>query len=599
MVAVAGLTVVVLLAGCGGGGGQPTPAEAEEFIAGAEERLSDLWIRNERAVWVRENFITHDTETISAESYRQLMAATAELAKEAVRYDGLELPFEVERKLQKMKVSLPLAAPADPDRQAELSRVVTELGGMYGTGKYCPDDGDGECLDLGALSRIMAESRDEAELREAWTGWRTVSPPMRDLYERFADLGNEGARELGFDDLGALWRSSYDMTPDEFAAEVDRLWEQVKPFYEALHCHVRAGLAERYGQDVVPPDGPIPAHLLGNMWAQEWGNIYDLVAPDTGGGAGYDLTAILRSNGVDETGMVRYGEGFFESLGFEPLPDTFWDRSLFTKPRDREVVCHASAWDIDRIDDLRLKMCIEITGGDFVTVHHELGHNFYQRAYNGQSYLFQESANDGFHEAVGDTLALSVTPGYLVEVGLLDAPGAGSGDLEFLLRQALDRIAFLPFGVVVDGWRWRVFAGEVPPDRYNEAWWELRTRYQGIGPPVARSEADFDPGAKYHIPANTPYSRYFLAAVLQFQFHRGLCQAAGYDGPLHQCSIYGNDEAGRRLREMLAMGMSRPWPEALEVVTGETRMDGTALLEYFAPLKEWLDEQNEGRTCGW
>jgi peptidyl-dipeptidase A len=588
-----------MLVGCAGGGGRPTPAEAEEFITGAEERLSDLWIRNERAAWVRENFITHDTETISARTYQELMAATAELAKEAVRYDGLDLPPDVERKLGKLKVSLPLAAPADPGRQAELSRIVTELGGMYGTGEYCPEGETGDCLDLGALSRIMADSRDEAELREAWTGWRTISPPMRDLYARFAELGNEGARELGFADLGALWRSSYDMPPDEFAAEVDRLWEQVRPFYEALHCHVRAALAGRYGSDVVPLDGPIPAHLLGNMWAQEWGNVYDLVAPESAGGAGYDLTSILRDNGVDEIGMVRYGERFFESLGFEPLPDTFWKRSLFTKPRDREVVCHASAWDIDRIDDLRLKMCIEITAGDFVTVHHELGHNFYQRAYNGQSYLFQESAHDGFHEAVGDTLALSVTPGYLVEVGLLDDAGSGAGDLEFLMRQALDRIAFLPFGVVVDGWRWRVFSGEVSPDRYNEAWWELRTRYQGIAPPVGRSEADFDPGAKYHIPANTPYSRYFLAAVLQFQFHRGLCQAAGFEGPLHQCSIYGNDEAGRRLREMLTMGMSRPWPEALEVVTGETRMDGTALIEYFAPLKDWLDEQNEGRTCGW
>jgi peptidyl-dipeptidase A len=291
--------------------------------------------------------------------------------------------------------------------------------------------------------------------------------------------------------------------------------------------------------------------------------------------------------------MVKYGESFFTSLGFESLPASFWERSLFTKPQDREVVCHASAWDVDAQKDVRIKMCIKINDEDFVTVHHELGHNYYQMAYAPQSYLYQDSANDGFHEAIGDTIALSVTPEYLKKIGLIDQVPDASSDIGLLLKMALDKIAFLPFGYLVDQWRWKVFSGEVKPQDYNKAWWELVGKYQGLAAPVARSEKDFDAGAKYHIAANVPYARYFLATVLQFQFHRALCRIAGYKGPLHRGSIYGNKEAGAKLKQMLAMGMSRPWPEALKALTGEDRMDATAIVDYFAPLKKWLDEQNK------
>ena len=462
-----------------------------------------------------------------------------------------------------------------------------------------PRPADGPCQDLGQLSTTIETSRDPDALLEAWKGWRTISVPMRPLYRDFVALGNEGAQALGFADLGAMWRSKYDMDPDAFAAELDRLWDQVRPFYEDLHCHVRAKLAERYGDDVVDPAGPIPAHLLGNMWAQSWSNIYDLVAPSGDADAGYDLTGLLEARGVDAVEMVRMGERFFTSLGFAPLPETFWERSLFVQPKDRDVVCHASAWDVDNVEDLRIKMCIEVNAEDFSTIHHELGHNFYQRAYNQQSTLYLDSANDGFHEAVGDTVALSVTPKYLVDIGLLETEPSADADLGYLLRMALDKIAFLPFGLLIDQWRWQVFSGAVPADQYNAAWWRLRERYQGIQPPVARTEQDFDPGAKYHVPGNTPYTRYFLAHILQFQFHRALCEVAGFEGPLHRCSIYDSKAAGDRLQAMLAMGSSRPWPDALEALTGQREMDATAILDYFAPLRGWLDEQNAGRSCGW
>jgi len=575
----------------------PTVSQALEFTQRAESELERLSVEAEYASWVQSNFITYDTDLQAATTLQRLMASTALLAKEATRFDSLELPEDVARKLALIKLSLPLAAPSDEAQQVELTQLATAMESLYGRGQYCRQNG--ECLDLTAMSTIMAESRQAELLAELWAGWRTISPPLRSQYKRFAELANAGARELGFADLGALWRSNYDLPPDEFAAELDRLWDQVRPLYEALHCHVRARLAEFYGNDEVPVDQPIPAHLLGNMWSQQWGNIYDLVAPSAAGDRGFDLTTLLRQENLDAREMARYGERFFTSLGFEPLPDTFWDRSLFTKPQDRDVVCHASAWNIDGKEDLRIKMCIGINAEDFSTIHHELGHNFYQRAYNRQPFLFQGGANGGFHEGIGDTIALSITPEYLNQIELLDRIPDASADLGLLLRMALDKVAFLPFGLLVDRWRWKVFSGEVSESDYNQAWWDLRTSYQGIQPPVARSESDFDPGAKYHVPSNTSYSRYFVAHILQFQFHKALCDAAGYEGPLHRCSIYASQEAGTKLNDMLELGTSQPWPVALEKLTGTREMDASAILDYFKPLQSWLEEQNQGRACGW
>ena len=590
-----GLLVAMLVSACAEPG--PTVEEARAFVDDAEVHLLEVWIDAARADWVQANFITDETTAIAASAQTVVIGATMELATEAARFDGVALPEETRRKLLLLKTSMGLAAPADPALQAELAGITTSMQSTYGKRVYCPGDGE-DCLDLPQMERMFAESRDTDELVDLWTGWRTISPPMRTPYVRFVELANAGARDLGFTDLGELWRAGYDMPPDEFTAELERLWSQVRPLYESLHCHVRAKLADEYGSAVVSPDEPVPAHLLGNMWSQTWANIYDIVGPARSD-PGYDLIRLLESNRVDELEMVRYGERFFSSLGFDPLPATFWERSLFVQPVDRDVVCHASAWDLDYESDVRIKMCIGVNDEDFVTIHHELGHNYYQRAYQQQSPLHRTSANDGFHEGIGDTIALSITPEYLAEVGLLSRVPPADRDLGLLLRLALDKVAFLPFGLMVDQWRWKVFSGEIGPGEYNEGWWDLRTEYQGIRAPVPRSEADFDPGAKYHIPANTPYTRYFLAHILQFQFHRALCKVAGVEGPLHRCSIFGSLEAGERLNAMLEMGASRPWPDALEVVTGQREMDATAILDYFAPLQAWLDEQNAGRSCGW
>jgi peptidyl-dipeptidase A len=568
--------------------------DADAFMKKAETRLLDLNIKAGRADWVRSTFITEDTENLSAEANDALIAATTELAEQAHSFEGQQLSPDLQRKIKLLKLSLTLPAPKDPAERNELTKLAASMEGEYGKGKYCPDGEKGKCLSLPDLENIMTNSRDPEELKRAWVGWHQIAIPIRKEYVRFVELSNKGAKEMGFKDTGAMWRSKYDMEPDAFSAEMERLWQQVKPLYDSLYTYTRHKLSEKYGKDVVPEDKPIPAHLLGNMWAQTWGNVYPLLAP-ANADRGYDLTKILKDKNTDARQMVRYGEGFFTSLGFDSLPQTFWERSLFVKPADREVVCHASAWDIDYEKDVRLKMCININEEDFSVVHHELGHNYYQMAYANQPFLYRDSANDAFHEAIGDTIALSVTPAYLKQLGFIDKVPDQSADIGFLLNRALDKVAFLPFGYLVDQWRWKVFSGEVGPGDYNKAWWELREKYQGVAAPVPRTEQDFDAGAKYHVPANTPYARYFLAAILQFQFHRALCREAGFNGPLYQCSIYGNKQAGEKLKSMLAMGLSKPWPEALKAMTGEDKMDATAILDYFAPLKTWLDQQNAAK----
>jgi peptidyl-dipeptidase A len=575
---------------------QPTADDARAFIRGVEDALEPALEKSARTAWLQANFINFDSTWLAAKSGEEMTAMAVAMANEAKKFNGVTVDPVTRRKLEMIKLGLTIPAPVDAKKNAELAQIQAELTSMYGTGKYCKPGG--KCYTLNELEDIMTHSRNPEQLKDAWVGWRTISPPMRPKYQRMVALANEGARELGYADTGAMWRLKYDMPPEEFSAELDRLWNQVKPLYDALQCHVRSKLTEKYGQQVVGSDGKIPAHLLGNMWAQSWGNIYDLVKPEKEG-TPVDVTALIKAHNYDAIKMVKTGEGFFTSLGFAPLPETFWQRSLFTKPRDREVVCHASAWDLDNKDDLRIKMCIKTDEEDFVTIHHELGHNFYQRAYKNQPIIFREGANDGFHEAIGDTIALSITPEYLKKIGLLDKVPESDSDLGMLMKMALDKVAFLPFGLMIDQWRWKVFNGEISPQQYNAGWWALREKYQGVKPPVARSEKDFDPGAKYHIPANTPYTRYFLAHILEFQLHRELCKAAGYQGQLHKCSIYGSSAAGDKLKRMLELGASRPWQEALEIGANSRDMDATAILDYFAPLKAWLDEQNKGRDCGW
>jgi peptidyl-dipeptidase A len=597
----------------------PTEADAKAFLDRANAALLKAAVAGSRAEWLAETYITEDSEATTALLSEQGNKLTLDLIEESHKFDKLTLPADMRRQIMLLQVNAP-AAPHNPKLLQEESQLAAQLTGMYGKGKYC--DTSNKCMGVDDVDTFLAKNRDPEALTKVWVGWHSVGAPMRAKYTRFLELQNIGAREQGYKDAGELWRAGYDMTPAEFSAELNRAWTQLEPLYRELHTYVRYRLIAKYGAAANRKDGMIPAQLLGNTWAQEWGNIYDIVAPtdpklsqfkqiDLEGAlkkqiSENDANVAFKINHVPDPGsdeeqgrklaegkdMVKYGENFFTSLGFPALPATFWERSQFVHPRDREVVCHASAWDIDNVDDLRVKMCIEVNADYFQVVHHELGHNFYQRAYNKQPTLFQNGANDGFHEAIGDAIALSITPAYLKQLKLADSEPPAEADIPLQLRTALDKVAFLPFALALDTWRWQVFSGEIKPADYNKAWWALRAKYQGVAPPVGRTEADFDPGAKMHVPANVPYARYFLARIYQFQFYKAMCDASGYKGPLNRCSFYGSKAAGDKLNTMLMAGQSQPWQQTLKTMTGSDHLDAQPMLDYFAPLYAWLKQQN-------
>ncbi len=625
------LGCAMVLASCSGSdqkaaGGKGTAAEADKFVAELNDDLRKMTPHISAANWLQSTYITDDSQLIASKANEELLAWQSRRVEESKRFNGVEgMSADTARAIALLKnVSAP--APSDPALQGELSKLLSKMEANYGSGKWCRAEND--CLVLDDIEKIIDDPNQTPEARAAaWKGWQETAKPIRKDYQRFVEIVNQGAKEMGFADAGEVWRGGYDMTPAQFAEEVERLWGQVKPLYNELHCHVRAKLNAKYGDAIVPKTGTIPSHLLGNMWAQQWSNIYPLLEPHKGV-ASLDVTSALKkqrealvaelrktekvSTPVEfaelqhkadkamSVKMTRVAEDFYVSLGMPKLPESFWQKSLLTRPRDRDVVCHASAWDMNMAGDVRIKQCIVPTEDQLTTIHHELGHIYYDLMYNKQPPMFQGGAHDGFHEAIGDTVTLSLTPVHLNKIGLVPPQKAEpKAVINSQMKWALDKIVFLPWGKLVDQWRWQVFSGEVKPDGYNAAWWKLREQYQGVSAPVARTEEDFDPGAKYHIPGNTPYTRYFLAFVLQFQFQKALCETAGHKGPLHECNVYGNKEAGAKFMAMLQAGASKPWPETLEKLTGGKQMDGSALIEYFQPLMAYLKEQNQGQSCGW
>ena len=575
--------------------------ELDKFLALVEEENKKDGPVIYSASWISSNFITYDSQKVIADYGTRYTLKSLERSRQASAFDDLKTTSENRRMLNILKSSFVMPPPLDEDLAAELSEISTGLEAMYGAGEHCFEDGS--CYDLEAFESIIDTSRNPEELLKAWKGWHEIGKPMKPMYMRMVEIGNKGSKDLGYDGLSDLWFSKYDMPAEDFLNETDRVWEEVKPLYDALHCHVRAKLNEHYGDEVVPDEGPLPVHLLGNMWGQSWSNIYDLVYTEQSKSNSIDVTKIINDKEINEIEMVEYAEDFFISIGFEPLPSTFWERSLFIKPRDRSVVCHASAWNLDPANnDLRIKMCIQRNEEDFITIHHELGHIFYYQAYNHLPTLFQGGANDGFHEAFGDLLTLSITPDYLTQIGFIseeEANIAKEDPIGLLMKQALEGVVVVPWALMLDKWRSGVFNGEIKEEELNSSWWKLRKQYQGISTNEQRSEEYFDPGAKYHIPGNTPYTRYYLARIMQYQFHEALCNEAKFDGPLHECSIYGNKDAGEKIISTMAMGQSAPWQDAFENLTGSRQLSGNSILNYYAPLKDWLDEQNKERTCGW
>ena len=575
-------------------------AAADRFVAGINQEIRDNYVEVTAAQWVAETYINGDTEVLVAKANERALGRLSANVEKSKQFRGVAgINPATQRGIDLLKLQTAMPAPKDPAKLAELTQIASRLNAAYGSGKSCTDEAKPEtCRNLDQLSKVLAENRDwDADL-DAWTAWHNVARGMRKDYTRFAELVNEGAREMDYANAGDMWRASYDMSAADFRKETDRLWRQVEPLYNDLQCYARHKLEQQYPGKLAK-DGTIPAHITGNMWAQDWAALYPLLQPYPGV-SNLDVDAALKEKSYTPEGMVKRAEDFYSSIGFPALPKSFYEKSQLKRPADRDVVCHASAWDLDLEGDVRIKMCININEEDFRTIYHELGHIYYYLAYNKLPPLFQTGAHDGFHEAIGDTIQLNLTPGYLAEIGLAGASKPSKeAVLNAQMKQALEKVSFLPFGKLIDEWRWGVFDGSIKPEDYNTAWWALKRKYQGVAPIVARTEADFDPGAKYHVPGNTPYMRYFLAHILQFQFQRELCKAAGYKGPLHECSIYGNKAAGAKFWAMLEKGSSQPWQATLKELTGKGEMDASAILDYFAPLHAWLKQQNKGKRCGW
>ncbi len=602
---------------------------ADQFIARVNAEYKALMPELTASQWLSATYINDDSQLLAAKYNERFLAQLNRWIEEAKRFEGQQMSPETARAINLLKLGASMPPPRDPEHLAELTRIASKMEGTYGAGQYCTGEGEARsCRQLGALEDVLRNSRDYDAQLDAWQGWHSIAQPMRQDYVRFVELVNEGAGDLGFADAGEAWRSGYDMPPAELAAETDRLWNQVKPLYEQLHCYTRARLEAQYPGRGTVDGGLLPAHLTGNMWQQDWSNLWTTLQPYPNAGD-LDITGALErqyQSGLNER-MVRENalidsdrradvaheaqlenakrmneraQDFYVSLGMPALPDSYWDKTQFIKPRDRNVVCHASAWDMDMAGDVRTKMCTKPNEEDFTTIYHELGHVYYYLAYNQRPPLFQGGAHDGFHEAIGDTIVLAMTPQYLHSIGLVGEQQQTQESLvNSQMRMALAKVAFLPFGLMIDRWRWGVFDGSITPDNYNGAWWALKAQYQGVAPATPRGEDFFDAGAKYHVPGNTPYTRYFLSHILQFQFYKALCDASGHTGPLHACSFYGNKAAGAKFWAMLEKGNSQPWQQTLKELTGGEQMDAAPVLEYFAPLQDWLVQQNEGRTCGW
>lgn len=610
---------------------KPEPESADQFVARVNKSFTEIYNELTSASWLAATYINEDSQRIESAANQRSLTMLNGFLEQAKRYRG-DYRADTARALQLIRLSTAMPAPQDPAQLKELTEIVSRLGAAYGAGKYCPDAAKpDECLDIGEISDILADTQGKSyeELERAWKGWHTVSVPMRKDYQRFVELTNTGAREMGFANTGDQWRSGYDMSPADFQRESDRLWGQVRPLYEQLQCYAKNKLVQKYGSKG-EIDGMIPAHLTGNLWQQDWGALWPLLEPykgvgsldingalaakrktifdklvaDAGGAkklSAVQLAELERKADLESAvAMTRMAESFYTGLGMPALPKSFYANSQLIQPRDRDVVCHASAWPMNTSGDVRIKMCIKPNEEEFTTIYHELGHVYYYLAYKDQPYLFQNGAHDGFHEAIGDTIVLSMTPEYLNSIGLVDKPAVSDeAVINAQMRMALAKVAFMPFGLMIDRWRWGVFDGSISPDNYNKAWWSLKAKYQGVAPAEARGEEFFDAGAKYHVPGNTPYTRYFLSHILQFQFYKALCDASGHKGPLYQCNFAGNAEAGRRYWAMLGKGASQPWQQTMKELTGKEEMDGSAVLEYFAPLQAWLTKQNEGKQCGW
>ncbi|XP_059056714.1 angiotensin-converting enzyme-like [Achroia grisella] len=584
-------------------------AAGREYMRKLDEEMSIARNKKALASWNYESNITDHNEELMLQVSLEIAEEEKEYWKETMSYLWHEYEDpDLKRMFKKYSELGTSALPEDLNQR--LLTAISNMQSIYAKATICDYKDRNKC-DLHVepdVTDIFANSEDPEELKYTWLEWhKAAGAPSRGNFTEYIQMDNEAAKLNGYDSVAEWWLSEYesDDSEDQFAS----LWSQIKPLYQQIHAYVRRQLRLKYGEDVVPTKGPIPAHLLGNIWAQTWGNIEKFTRPYPNK-ADVDVTSALIAQNYTVLKMFETAEEFFKSLNLSAMPDLFWEKSIIEKPNDgRELVCHASAWDFYDGEDFRIKQCSTLTSAFFKTTHHEMGHIQYYLQYKDQPVIYRGGANPGFHEAVGDVIALSVsTPKHLKVIGLLeDGPEDTESNINQLYKMGLDKIVFLPFAYLLDLFRYGVFRGTTTTRDYNCHYWRLRETLQGVEPPAPRSEDDFDPAAKYHVAADVEYMRYYISYIIQFQFHRSLCQLANEYSPgdssklLSACDIYKSQPAGEALGKMLQMGSSKPWPDAMEALTGQRNMDASGVLEYFEPLHEWLKAENErsGEYIGW
>nr|UJP38391.1 angiotensin-converting enzyme 2 [Taphozous melanopogon] len=587
-----------------------TEEQAKTFLEKFNSEVEVLSFESSLASWNYNTNITDENVQKMSEAGDKLSAFYEEQYKLAKTYPLQEIQnLTIKRQLQVLQQNDPSVLSADKSKR--LNTILNEMSTIYSTGKVCNPNNPQECLLLApGLENIMQKnSSDYNQKLWAWEGWRSeVGKQLRPLYEEYVALKNEMARGNNYEDYGDYWRGDYETlgtdgynySRNQLIEDVERIFAEIKPLYEHLHAYVRAKLMAVYPSRI-SPTGCLPAHLLGDMWGRFWTNLYPLTVP-FGQKPNIDVTNAMVNQGWDAERIFKEAEKFFVSIALPNMTEGFWKNSMLTEPSDgRKVVCHPTAWDLGQ-GDFRIKMCTKVTMEDFLTAHHEMGHIQYDMAYSTQPYLLRNGANEGFHEAVGEIMSLSVaTPKHLKAMGLLppDFYEDKETEINFLLKQALNIVGTLPFTYMLEKWRWLVFKGEIPKEQWMKKWWEMKRKLVGVVEPLPHDETYCDPASLFHVANDYSFIRYFTRTILEFQFQEALCQTAQHKGPLHECDISNSTEAGSKLLQMLKLGKSEPWTSALEEIVGIKNMDVRPLLNYFEPLFTWLKDQNKNSFVGW
>lgn len=563
----------------------------ERYTTEGEKLFHDHVLQN----WNLYTDLTEENQQKSAESAANLGLFIREMKDEVASFDLSALSTET-----RMQLELILSfsgSGLSGNKLGRLRLLGNQMTERYSTGKVCKGDDSDDCLPFDPdLETLMATSRNCSVLYWAWYGWResVANQQARDDFAEYVSLLNEGSRTQGWADTGDKWRQTLYMR-DDLKEETARLYAEIKPLFLSLHAYVRRKLYEYYGSDYVNLNGPIPSHLLGNMHPRAWTNIMDIVTPYPSKKR-IDVTELIKAKNYTGLAMAKLADDFFKSLGMIPVNPRFFRDSMFEKPDDgRQVVCYPVAFDFYNKEDFRIKMCTDPSFEDFIILHHEMGHIQYFMQYKDLPLVFRNSPNPGFHEGIGDTIVLStVTNKHLHTIGLLEELPEEDNEtsINFLMQMALDNVAFMPFGYLIDLYRWKVFDGSIPPEKLNEEWWRMRRDLEGLIPPVSRNENNLDAVSYFHIAYDVPHIRYFVSRILTFQFHEALCNESGHTGPLHECDIYGSKAAGDLFSEFLSQGAKYPWDDTLEIITGQRVMSASSFLKYFQPLNDWLVKQN-------